>query len=134
MDQLLEAAMSNLHDMINEGARNEIANLKKTILYQEKVIRKARYQLATIRIEAQKGTDVLESTMAYDLSNLKKFETPNPKPSKDDPNALPKWLVIYDWSDWSVGDHDRFANGGTMNDWLKFGLLLFAVLSTSWLN
>ena len=90
MDQLLEAAMSNLHDMINEGARNEIANLKKTILYQEKVIRKARYQLATIRIEAQKGTDVLESTMAYDMSNLKKFETPNPKPSKDDPNALPK--------------------------------------------
>ena len=90
MDQLLEAAMSNLQDLVNEGARAEIANLKKTILNQEKVIRKARYQLATIRIEAQKGTDVLESTATYDLSNLKKFETPNLKPSKDDQMMLPK--------------------------------------------
>ena len=32
MDQLLEATLSNLHDLVNESARNEITSLKKTIL------------------------------------------------------------------------------------------------------
>ena len=48
-----------MHDLVNEGARVEIANLKKTIKRQRKAIRKAKYLLSTIRIEADRTTALL---------------------------------------------------------------------------
>ena len=90
MDQLLEAAMSNLHDLVNESARAEIASLKLKILSQEKAIRKARYQLSTIRIEADKGVDILQGSGIFDVHDPRKVETPNLKPSKDDQMMLMK--------------------------------------------
>ena len=90
MDQLLEAAMSNLHDMVNEGARKEIASLKQKILSQEKAIRKARYQLGNIRIEADKGIDILTSSGVYDIHDPRKVETPDPHGWKNVPGASMK--------------------------------------------
>ena len=90
MDQLLEAAMSNLHDMINEGARIEIANLKQKILNQEKAIRKARYQLANIRIEADKGTSILTASDVDDNFTPRKVETPNPSAMRNAPGSALK--------------------------------------------
>ena len=74
---MLEAVLSNLHDMVNESAKKEIVSLKKTIRNQEAVIRKAKHIFSSIKIEAEKGCDLLKSCNVSDEFQQRISETPD---------------------------------------------------------
>ena len=74
---MLEAVLSNLHDMVNESAKKEIVSLKKTIRNQEAVIRKAKNIFSSIKIEAEKGYDLMKSCNVSDEFQQRISETPD---------------------------------------------------------
>ena len=90
MDQMLEATLSNLQDMVNESAKEKIKRLEKKNFELKKAMRQAKFQLSTIKIVADKAlAHLVESGPELD-EVVRKIETPNPKPIRETAHAIEK--------------------------------------------
>ena len=69
--------MSNLHDMVNQGARDEIARLRKKIKLQDKIIRKAQWTFGTIKCDIDLSVKEIKDLEDDDSPTARKAETPN---------------------------------------------------------
>ena len=74
---ITDAVLSNLHDMVNQGARDEIARLKKKIKLQDRIIRKAQYTFSTIKCDIDLRAREIEAMSDDDSPTARKAETPN---------------------------------------------------------
>ena len=83
MDQLMEAALSNMQDMINEGAREKIKRLEKKNAELRKAMRKAKCEISTMKIMADKALAHLEESGPELDAVVRKIETPTPRPWKE---------------------------------------------------
>ena len=76
LDLLTEAVMANLHSLVNDSAKNEIVQLKMKIKEQDRLLRNARWKLASICIDADQLNQDLARGVDDMLTSPKKSETP----------------------------------------------------------
>ena len=127
LDLLTEAVMANLHSLVNESAKNEIIQLKMKVKEQDRLLRNARWKLASICIDADQLNQDIARGVDDMLTSPKKSETPKLASSDKQLDMMQnEWIVIYDWNDWTVKEHDEFVASATDRDWLNFELLLYA--------